>query len=146
MYHYKECGLKNVWLTNGYRQRGDATAIEDSDGLHQAIGRSLARKPRLSGPELRYLRKALGLSQSMLAGLLKASEESVSLWERSGRVPQTSARIVQAMYLEFVDGDVRFRELVETLSRLDSVHAQRLVFQETAGRGWIEAPQALASA
>lgn len=138
MYKYTESGLKNVWLANGYRERGDAVSIEDSDGLHKAIGRSLARKPNLSGPEFRYLRKELGLSQARIASLLKVTEDAVSLWERNGRVPQASARVVQAMYLEFVDGDVKLRELVETLSNLDNKTAERMIFREADG-GWLEA-------
>jgi len=146
MYRYTESGLKNVWLVNGYRQRGDAVAIEDSEGLHKAIGRTLARKPRLSGPELRYLRKELGFSQIVLGGLLKVSEETVSLWERKGRVPHAAARIVQALYLEVVDGDVKLRELVETLAQLDNKQTERMIFRETQEFGWFEAPEQLAAA
>jgi len=146
MYHYTECGLKNVWLVNGYRQRGDAVSIEDSEGLHKAIGRMLANKPRLTGAEFRYLRKELGLSQVRLSVLLKASEEAVSLWERKGRVPYTAAQIVQAAYLEMVDGDIKFRELVERMAQMDNKQAERMLFREAQGIGWLEAPEPLVSA
>lgn len=146
MYKYTESGLKNVWLENGYVERDGAVAIEDSEGLHKAIGRNLARQPHLSGPEFRFLRKELGLSQVRIGGLLKASEETVSLWERHGRVPQSSARIVQAMYLETIDGDVRFGKLIEMLAELDNKRAERMVFREAEGSGWLESDKTKAVA
>src|SRR5690606_8297361 len=91
MYHYTESGLRNVWLANGYKIRNvggeDAVAIHDVDQLHQVIGRSLARKPHLTGTEFRFLRKEMGLSQKRLADMLGSSEQTVSLWERRGRIP-----------------------------------------------------------
>ena len=40
MYHYKECGLQNVWLENGYfiqkTKHGKAVSFHDVEGLHQA--------------------------------------------------------------------------------------------------------------
>jgi putative transcriptional regulator len=56
MYHYLECGLPKIWLENGYQLHetpyGESLAIDDLAGLHRAIGRSLARKPKLTGAEL----------------------------------------------------------------------------------------------
>ncbi len=44
MYHYQECGLTNVYLTNGYREVkttcGRGIAIEDVHGLHKVIARA----------------------------------------------------------------------------------------------------------
>jgi len=137
MYRYTESGLENVWLANGYKQRGDAVAIEDSDSLHRAIGRVLARKPRLNGQQLRYLRKELGLSQARLGNLLDVSEESVSLWERRGRVPQSAARVVQAMYLEVAEGGITITQLVKTLAEMDDTCDEPMVFAHAHNQGWL---------
>ena len=64
MYHYRECGLPNVYLVNGYREiktpEGSGIAIEDVEGLHMAIARDIVdTKPILSGPEVRFIRKFL---------------------------------------------------------------------------------------
>lgn len=51
-YHYLESGLRSIWLKNGYAIKrdpdyGERVSIHDVDGLHRAIGRALANKPRL---------------------------------------------------------------------------------------------------
>lgn len=142
MYHYTESGLQNVYLNNGYKSKkvagGLAVAIVDADGLHQAIGRHIASKGYMTGAELRFLRKELDFSQSRFGALVGASEESVSLWERRGRVPKSACRIMQAVYLETIDGNVRIKELVERLANLDRENQDRMVFEDT-DTGWREA-------
>lgn len=144
MYHYKESGLPNVWLANGLRmratERGQAVAVMDVEGLHRAIGRGLAHKGHLTGAEFRFLRKELDFSQARLASLLGASEESVSLWERRGRVPKGAARLMQALYLEATQGSVKIKELVEMLADLDRAQQDRMVFSESE-TGWSESPE-----
>ena len=101
MYHYTECGLQKVWLENGYKlhktPHGKGVSILDVAGLHHMIGRSIALRPRLTGAELRFLRKELDLSQRNLATLLGVSEQIVSLWERQGRIPKGIARLVKRL-------------------------------------------------
>ncbi|HZQ61640.1 MAG TPA: transcriptional regulator [Casimicrobiaceae bacterium] len=123
MYHYTECGLQNVWLENGYEIEktpyGKAVAIQDVAGLHRLIGREIARRPRLTGAELRFLRKELDLSQRGLAGLLGTSEQNVSLWERRGKVPRGSARLLKILYLERLEGNVKVREIIDNFVEQD---------------------------
>ena len=43
MLKYEDCGLKNIWLANGFRYEdldgvGRCLEIDDIDGLHRAIG------------------------------------------------------------------------------------------------------------
>jgi putative transcriptional regulator len=46
-YHYRECGLDNIYLLNGFdpveTPRGVSVQIRDREGLHLAIGRCLVR-------------------------------------------------------------------------------------------------------
>lgn len=139
MYHYTESGLRNVWLANGYRIRNvggdEAVAIHDVDQLHQVIGRNLARKPRLTGAELRFLRKEMGLSQNRLAELLGSTEQTISLWERRGRIPVGYDRLIRAFYLENLDGNVKLQEMVERLIDLDLKEEDKAVFEDTDS-GW----------
>ena len=111
MYHYTECGLQNVWLTNGYdvcEVDGEkAVSISDVDELHELIGRSVAAKSNLNATEIRFLRKEIGLSQKRLADLLGSTEQTVSLWERRGRMPKGYDRLVRLLYLEKIDGNVK---------------------------------------
>jgi putative transcriptional regulator len=45
MYHYTECGLDNVWLTNGFTKKqtayGEAVAIAHADALHKLLAEDL---------------------------------------------------------------------------------------------------------
>jgi len=141
-YHYTESGLQNVWLNNGFRIRktsgGDAVAISNADGLHQAIGRHIAAKGYMTGKEFRFLRKELDLSQNRFANWIGLSEDMVSKWERLGRVPKSACRFIQAIYLEKIDGNVKITEMVERLANLDREQESKLVFEDTDD-GWREA-------
>lgn len=142
MYHYTESGLRNVWLANGYRVRSiggeQAVAIHDADELHRTIGRALACKPRLTGSELRFLRKEMGLSQKRLAELLGSTEQTVSLWERGRRIPNGYDRLIRVLYLEKLDGNVKVQETIDKLIGLDLKEAEKMVFEDTDA-GWKEA-------
>jgi DNA-binding transcriptional regulator YiaG len=139
MYHYIECGLDNVWLVNGFHiekiDGEEFVSFEDADELHQAIGRSLAEKPALTGAEVRFLRKELGMSQRILADVLGTTEQTVSLWERGSKVPDGEARLLKTIYLERVDGNVKVLELIERLIELDKKEGEKMIFQDTAD-GW----------
>ena len=143
MYHYIESGLRHVWLTNGYTVKqtpyGEAVSIQDAEGLHRLIGSIIARRPRLTGPELRFLRKEMGMSQKALADFVGTSEQSVSLWERRGRVPKAEDRLIKLAYLEKVDknGNVKIKDTIERLNELDNTSFEKLKL--TKGREWKEA-------
>mgnify|MGYP001595042466 FL=1 len=99
MYHYTESGLRNIWLKNGYVVKetpyGKAVSIQDVEGLHRLIGTIISQRPKLTGAELRFIRKELGLSQKALGAFVGTSEQNVSLWERRGRVPQAADRVIK---------------------------------------------------
>jgi len=139
MYHYTESGLRNVWLENGVTKRktahGMATAVQDVEGLHKVIGRALVQKSHLTGTEFRFLRKELGLSQHRLADLIGTTEQSVALWERHSKIPKTADRMIRAIYLEMIDGNVKLKELIERTADLDRKDGERMVFHDTEA-GW----------
>ena len=143
MYQYTESGLQNIWLANGYRivrtKHGKGVSINDVEGLHRMIGKALANKPKLTGGELRFLRKEMLMSQSALAALVGTSEQNVSLWERRGGIPRTADRLVRLIYLENIGNNARVVDLIDRLNRLDREQRQeKLTFSERAGR-WKEA-------
>lgn len=142
MYRYKECGLPNVRLANGYTvhktAHGRGVSIVDVDGLHRVIGLTLASKPKLTGSELRFLRKELDWSQRMLGAFVGATEQSVSLWERHGKVPAAASRLTQLLYREKIDGNVKIQEVVQKLAGIDRRHTETLLFEQKAHH-WREA-------
>ena len=139
MYHYLESGLRGVWLVNGYRWHdtdyGPGLSIAYPEGLHRAIGRWVAGKPkRLSGAEFRFLRKELELSQRSLGGYLGADEQAVARWERGvTKVPRWADRFARALWREHAEGNARIRELVERLNAADKRRAGRLRLRLRAG-------------
>lgn len=140
MFHYTSCGLRNIWLVNGYDERetayGNAVAIRDLEGLHHAIARRLiADKPRLSGAEFRFLRKELGLSQAGIAKMLGHEEQTISLWERKGQVPVWADRFLRALYREAKEGNAQIRAMLDRLDRIERDEHERLTF-ERARAGW----------
>ena len=143
MYHYIESGLRNVWLTNGYTVKktpyGEAVSIQDVEGLHRLIGTIIAKRPKLTGPELRFIRKELGMSQKGLADFVGATEQTVSLWERGRAVPMAADRLIKLAYLETINqgGNVKIKEMIERLNAIDATAFQKLELSKA--REWKEA-------
>lgn len=105
MYHYKESGLPNVYLTNGYREvvtpYGRSVAIEDVAGLHAALATALVLEcQHLTGREVRFIRNFLNLTQAQLASLLGVQEQSVRRWEKLSRVPKAADHSVRLIFLD----------------------------------------------
>jgi DNA-binding transcriptional regulator YiaG len=141
MYHYRESGLDNIYLENGYRQRqtayGEGISIIDTEGLHKAIAQDLihAQQP-LNGAELRFLRLEMETTQKDLAAMLGAMEQTLRLWEKKGKkaLPGTADRLLRALYSDYAGGKTPVRRM---LKRLADVHARarvRICFRETNKR------------
>ena len=142
MYHYTESGLDNVWLENGYTKHktpyGVGVSIEDVDGLHTAIVHSLINKQgRCTGKEFRFLRTFLGLSQLSLAQrVLFTTEQSVSLWERTGKVPALSDAMIRLVAHAKLKGNGEITDILDRINTVDRICNQKLVVTEKPG-GWV---------
>lgn len=143
MLKYDDCGLRNIWLANGYRYEdidghGRCLEIDNIEGLHRTIAHHLVNyRKRLSGSEIRFLRVEMGMSQKRLADSLGVDEQTVSLWERSMRRPAVAAeRMLRLMYLEHADGTTKVAEMIEKWNDSDRQEEEaRKVFEETR-KGW----------
>lgn len=136
-YRYKECGLDNVYLANGYRIHktgyGEGVSIQDTEGLHKAIGRWVVSVPTpLTGAALRFLRLEMETTQRDLAGILGTTEQSLRLWEkhRKKAMPGTADRLLRAVYLEYIGGDGRIRRMLDRLAQLDQLQHAEACFQK----------------
>ena len=138
-YHYTESGLRNIWLQSGFAivetNYGQGVSIHDVEGLHRAIGEALARKSRLTGAELRFLRKEMDLSQRALGNLLGTTDQAVAKWEKTGRVPKTADRMVRLIYLEHVGGNVPIRQTIERINDTDRADHERMTATDSE-TGW----------
>jgi len=90
-YRYAESGLDNVYLLNAdlYVCEGcgeQLPILHRIEELHEAIARAIALKPSpLSGAEIRFLRKEIGLSARKWAALLHIDHTTLSRWENGAQ-------------------------------------------------------------
>ncbi|PHS73539.1 MAG: transcriptional regulator [Cycloclasticus sp.] len=145
MYHYTSCGLRKIWLRNGYNIKetsyGQGVAIHNVDGLHKAIGLNLVKnKPQLSGAEIRFLRKELDMPQSQLADLLGVSENSVRGWENHRvKITKPAERVLRMLYHEYATDNSPVRSLIEGLGQFNrDTYSNGMKLEETKN-GWATA-------
>jgi len=125
MHHYTECGLPDIYLVNGYIERdtpyGTTIAFKNLNGLHEAIGRNLVgMKKKLTGPEFRFIRHELDLSQNAIANLFGANEQSVARWENEKTTLDAKAdRLIRILYLEKLDGSSEIAKNLKAIADLD---------------------------
>lgn len=146
MYHYRESGLPNVYLQDGYREvqtaYGPSVVIKDVESLHRALAIMLVNeRPHLTGPEVRFIRRYLEKTQAELASLLGVEEQSVRRWERLARVPKPADRALRLLFLNTLRDQPKcvpdFEELVEHSQSNDEAHHQvNLRFRPRAQERW----------
>lgn len=138
-YHYTDSGLRNIWLASGFEvvetNYGKGVAIHDIEGLHRAIGETLAKKAWLTGAEVRFLRKEMDMSQRALGQLLGNTSQAVAKWEKFGKVPKTADRMIRLIYLEHIGGNVPIRQTIERINDTDRREQDRMTAEESES-GW----------
>jgi len=104
-YPYRESGLDNVVLVNvdGWVCPACGEEIVELPAikaLHKIIGHAIVQKDvKLTGREIRFLRKDLGLMSSEFARLLGYSPETVSRIERDRHeISNQGDRLVRSVY------------------------------------------------
>jgi len=103
-YHFKACGLDDVYLLNGFTFEdtadGPAITILNPDGLHRAIGQNIIFGAHLLTPkEVRFLRTHMNWKQDQLAQLLGCSVVMISRYENGATpIPHASDRLLRVNY------------------------------------------------
>jgi DNA-binding transcriptional regulator YiaG len=115
-YHFKASGLPNVYLLNGVRierdpDYGELVTIDHLPDLIMAIAFSVVSKPeRLTGAEMRFLRKRMGASQSDLARELWVSEQTVANYEKAKTDAGPADRALRFLFLAHAADDASIAE------------------------------------
>ena len=104
-YHFVNSGLSNVYLIGVEcrvcricgKQAANIPAIEE---LMTVIARVVVRKDAaLSGPEIRFLRKRLGIPSAEFGNIVGVTKEQVSRWENGHNGPEKSAdKLIRVFY------------------------------------------------
>lgn len=143
LYRYTESGLDNVFLMDGFEYRstpnGRTLFIQNIEGLHKAIGRTLVQSPRLlTGPEFRFLRTELLMSQRTLGKLLGVTELTVARWEKEERpIPRASEGLLRFMYAEHIGAKGSLSKLLEQIADLeDEIDDQKTLTMRESPQGW----------
>lgn len=110
-YHFTESGLPNVYLV-GIRVfacrkcRDVAAEIPAIEPLLESIARAVVEgEGRLTGAEIRFLRKRLGKKSSEFAQIVGVSPEQVSRWENGSNPPEAAAdKLIRLFYVR-LSGD-----------------------------------------
>jgi putative zinc finger/helix-turn-helix YgiT family protein len=109
-YHYKECGLDNVYLENIELRVCKACGVEMPRirrvlDLHATIARAVALKPSLlNGAEIRFLRKHLGLKAREWAALLRIDHTTLSRWENGDQqIGPQSETLIRLLYFRLLE-------------------------------------------
>jgi DNA-binding transcriptional regulator YiaG len=119
IYHYKECGLDNVFIEGidvCIDDDGDEViTISAVNELHCAIALGIiSHEHGMSGDELRFLRTEMGYTQSELAVLVHHDKQSIGRWERGEYDIDSSAEtIIRRLAIEklSLDNDLGVDEL-----------------------------------
>lgn len=124
-FHYTMCGLDNIYLTNGYKieetEYGQGVVIQDIDGLHKAICRTLINKEnRLTGKEFRFLRKEIHLSQHAISKIIGMDEQTVARIEKE----ETKATVPYEATIRSFVSEVLFSDKAEIKALLEAVQKE----------------------
>lgn len=153
--HYTASGLDNVYLLNGFTVEDDPDygrllTISAVDDLHRAIGLHVIRRGReLTGPEFRFLRKQMQMTQKELSQLLSVDAQTVANYEKGHTIPGTSdqlMRIVFALWIMPPEAKVQaLKELTAEVQRRDKrtvQHKQSRISQASPPivKCWQEGP------
>lgn len=139
--HYTASGLDDVYLVSGWKRietpYGDGISIKDVDGLHRAIGLNLVcQRKALSGPEVRFLRKEMELTQDELGERVCKSGQQIARWEKGqAEISGSAELLLRVLYLQHLGQHPLLSELVKQLRAIEDHAEKRQVFRPTRD-GW----------
>ena len=144
-YHYKECGLQNVYLKNGYQLEviddEEYFSVDDVHGLHNAIAIQLAEKPTaLTGAEFKYLRVHFNHSRRVLGERLGVDQQTIGRWEKEETaIPKTVDVTMRLLLLESLNEDSNISELLVNLAENEASELMSEIILEEVDHHWLKA-------
>ena len=96
-HHLRACGLPNVYLLNGVETEDDAVegtivTIENMRGLYHALALHIIGKHGpMTGPEFRFLRKMMRLTQGELSERMSVTDQTIANYEKEKTAPGSAS-------------------------------------------------------
>ena len=111
-FEYKDCGLPNVDLMGIVQYKCQAcgemyASLPKIKQLHRLIGMTLCcKKEKLSGIEIRYLRKEMGLRAIDFALVLSIKPETLSRIENNTQdTGDTLEKLIRSMFMNLISNE-----------------------------------------
>lgn len=120
---YEACGLPHIWLVDGFEivhhAGEELIQPEDVEGLHKAIALHLVRfRKTLGGREIRFIRRAIDLTQGELAHWLGTGVQTVARWEKDKvNIPGPEDRLLRINTILAVSEPDRFAQLIREMPK-----------------------------
>ncbi len=140
---YKEHGLKDIWLSNGYttrvNRRGEKiVTIEDHSKLKRVVGLYLCESKKiLCGADIQFLRHQIQVTRKELSILIGISYKQITRYERSSTtVSGPCDRLIRILYMEHINEPFLIKEFLSDLADLDSRLSDKQVFRITKDGLW----------
>jgi DNA-binding transcriptional regulator YiaG len=135
-YHFRESGLPDVYLVGievlACKDCGSVSpVIPHLPALHTAIARSLAlKRGSLTGPEIRFLRTAAGLSAVRFASLLMVEPETLSRAENNHQVLKPSMdKLARVIAIQKIDPGIATEILLSLIGTMKAAPTKLPVFK-----------------
>jgi len=151
-YHYVASGLDNIYLLNGVSHDdtpyGRMVTIKNLNGLHRAIGLHIIEKQeQMTGPEFRFLRKQMALTQAELAEAMRVTDQTIANYEKGNTADFGPADAFMRMnyFFHIIPDDMRakiVKAMAEDLARRKDKKGIPNVSQLKMMDGWREHLQA----
>jgi len=127
-YHYTESGLNNVYLLGVIQYKcgncGESgVEIPRINALHRLISRDMVcKKEKLSGDEVRFLRKQIRIKGKEMAELLAMKPETYSRWENGKQevapYHDRQLRLIYILNASEEEGRIIHHDIRKLLSRM----------------------------
>jgi putative zinc finger/helix-turn-helix YgiT family protein len=114
--------------------------LPNMDDLMKCLAQAVIEKPwRLSGVEIRFLRKYLGMNGEMFSSFIGVDKTTISKWENCHEtVGETSDKMIRALALMLGDGlRERIERAAQTLPQIKS-GARKVEYRYDAGTREVE--------
>lgn len=154
-YQYVASGLDNIYLLNGVSHDdtpyGKMVTIKNLNGLHRAIGlHIIEQQEQMTGPEFRFLRKQIGLTQAELANMMRVTDQTVANYEKGNTTDFGPADAFMRMtyFFHIIPDDMRakiIKAMAEDIARRDDKKGITNVSRLKIVDGWREHSHAVAA-